>query len=555
MRLIAGLLAGSLFAACPALAAEADFAACDGYPAPGKKSDGITKDSLFWGLASTSADFRQSDTVFLSDGGTVFCDNALADPLLKPEYVLRRIHLLQSRAMHQIAEGKPADALVTLDQAKTVALEPAALRDKGLGIANMALRAIALGDLGQREAAVAQIEAIQQARRFAPSIQRLAGALRLRLDNSIDAQFTEIRRRLPLDPSGALTGAVEAMLAGRNRDVLSFTDGFVIELPKMRGGWSMEGGGFDDYDLIKLRAFVATMRAYALVAEGQEGAANALLEDTRQDLVAAKVEPVPKAPGKPLSKQQLDDFSRRTAMAQEGEKIVAVWVRLIVLRKQVGTLTPEQLFAQLDAFNRGEVSCLIDLIAHLPRLGPPDEAERAKALKDLTAQLEQERIKELKTDLATILRLLPRPETERNQPNFHGAGDGYFLSDNGYSTKQMGDPTIWTVRFTNALASHATVEEMALVSAATLAKKKGYSGFVVTSNRSFDRTTHVTSYGMYGGGSYDQNSGREAQMVIHLVNAGQFPADLTGAEARFFDADRVIAELSAEYPTIGPKKR
>jgi tetratricopeptide (TPR) repeat protein len=536
-------------------ASAQDFAACDGYPEPGKKSDGITKDSLLLGLVSTSADFRPSDSVSLGRQGIAACDHALADARLKPEFVLRRIHLIQSRALHELAAGKPTEALASLDAAEAISLEPSILRRKGLGLANLALRAVALGDLGRKQDAIAQIEALQKARPFAPSIQRLAGTLRQRIDSSLEGHLAELRRRMPIDPGGALVGMIDAMLAGRNADVIGFSDGLEFDIPRMRGGWKIEGGGFNDYDLIKLRAFAASLRAYALVAEGREAEATALLADARQDLEAAKVEPEPRTPGKPLSKEQVADFERRKAVAAEGEHTIATWDRLVSLRKSVTTMMPEQLFANLDRFGRGEVSCVIDLIANLKTAGPADEIERSKAVKDLQDQMERDRLREVKTDLKSILALLPRPETERNQPSFHGAGDGYFLSDNGYSTKQMDSLTKWTVRFTNGLSSHATVEEMVLASAATLARKKGFAGFVVTSRRTFDRTTHVSTYGLYGGGSYDQNSGREAQMVVHLVNAGQLPDALKGADARFFDANKVMAELAAEYPEIAAKKR
>lgn len=550
------ILASMLAAAAlpgPAMAATADFVFCDGYPAPEKKSDGITKGSWLWGLASTSADIRQAEKLRLSERGLAACEGALADPLLRPEYVLRKVHLMQSHALHQIAAGKSEAALATLDAAAAIPLEPAALRQRGLGLANQAIRAIALGELGRRDEAFARIDAIRADRPYSPSVQRLAASLKLRLDTSLEAYFAELRRRLPIDPGAATLGALEAMMTGRNKDVIAFTDGLVFNLPKMRGGWKLEGGGLDEYDLIKLRALVAALRSYALAAEGQGTVAAALLDEARQELAAAKIEPQPPAPGKKISSQQYADYYRRKAEAEQGERTIAAWTRLIALRGKVATLTTEQFFTELNTFDRGDVVCLADLIANLKETDPARDAMRRAALKDLLADADAARIKREKTELADLLQLLPRPETAENQPKFKGAGDGYFLSDNGYSTKQMEDPAKWTVRFTNMLATHATVEELALASAASLARKRGFGGFVVTSRRTFERTTHVTSYGLYGGGSFDQNSGREAQLVVVLVNEGQLPAELKGAEWRYLKADTVLNDLSAQHAAVAAK--
>jgi hypothetical protein len=555
MRWISVVALAALAAPGQAWAAESEYMPCDGYPAPGKKSDGITKDSWLWGLASTSADIRPTDQVRLSERGLRACDRALADPLLKPEYVLRRVHLLQSKALHELATGKPEIALATLDGAAAIPLEPAGLRQRGLGLANQAIRVLALGELGRRDEAFAEIAAIRAARPYSPSVQRLAGTLRLRLDTSLETYFAELRQRQPNDPGVAVVAALEAMLAGRNREVIAFTDGLVFNLPRMRGGWSLEGGGIEEHELIKLRAMVAALRAYALAAEGQGGQSAATLAEARLELAAAKTEPQPSAPGKKITSQQYSDFYRRKAEADLGERTLATWTRLIALRGRIGTLSAEQFFAELKTFDQGDVGCMADLIANLKEPEPAQDAQRRAALKDYLAETEAARIKREKNGLGDILQLLPRPETAENQPRFKGAGDGYFLSDNGYSTRQMDRPDQWTVRFTNLLATHATVEELALASAASLARKKGFGGFVLTSRRTLERTTHVTSYGLYGGGSWDQNSGREAQLVVVLANQNQLPDELKGAEWRYFQADKVLADLAAQHAAVALKQR
>src|SRR5437868_5872517 len=103
MRSIMGLAALSLLAVPLVARAEpGDFAACDGYAAPGKKSDGITKGTWLWGLATATADFRKV-TIAVGARGIAACDTALTDPLLVDAFWLRRAHLLQSKALHQMS--------------------------------------------------------------------------------------------------------------------------------------------------------------------------------------------------------------------------------------------------------------------------------------------------------------------------------------------------------------------------------------------------------------------------------------------------------------------
>ncbi len=554
MRYLRGFWPSGCLLVCAAQASAQSFTSCDGYPAPEKKSDGITKGSWLWGLASTASDIRQEGTIRLGEAGVSACDSALADPLLRPEFALRRVHLLQIKALHQIAAGKPSDALNTLDAALAIPLDPANLRDKGLGLANKALRATALIDLGRREEANALIHAISEARPYASSIQLLVSTLGKRSDPSLEFEFADTHRRMALNPQAAPLAIIQEMLTGRKDDVIALSDGLKFDLPKMRGGWSIEGNGLDDYELISVRAQFAGVRAYSLAAVGRDADSKKAIEAAHADLDEAKAPPVAK-PGQQISKKASEDYDRRKVEADKGEIALSGWEARIALRRKTATLSADDFFAELKKIDGGASAAMIDLMESLKSLSPADGAIRDRAFKQLQEGIEVDRRRRVKTDLTTILSELPRPETDRNQPNFHGAGDGYFLSDNGYSTKQMDSPAKWTVRFANNLATDATVEELVLASAASLAKKKGYAGFVVLSRRTFERTTHVTQYGLYGGGSYDQNSGREAQLVVYLVNPGQFPDELSGAEQRYFDADKVLAEIMKSYQSLAARSK
>jgi hypothetical protein len=65
---------------------------------------------------------------------------------------------------------------------------------------------------------------------------------------------------------------------------------------------------------------------------------------------------------------------------------------------------------------------------------------------------------------------------------------------------------------------------------------------------SISRTTNVS--GLYTG-SYQLNSGYEAQMRVRFVNAAALPADIADAGWRLVPVRQVIEELSDRYKAGG----
>src|SRR3569623_1955318 len=101
-----GLAAVTLAALVPTVAAAQNFTACDGYEDPKSKGDGMTTSPLLWGLARGNADIRETPMFAFNADGVAACDRALADARLLPGYQLRRAHLLQAKAVHQIGASQ-----------------------------------------------------------------------------------------------------------------------------------------------------------------------------------------------------------------------------------------------------------------------------------------------------------------------------------------------------------------------------------------------------------------------------------------------------------------
>jgi hypothetical protein len=558
---VAGLsfvVGGLLSAAQPALAAPADFPACDGYPRPSGKGDGITTESFLFGLAKGNADLRPSAFVPSGLVGAQACDAALADPLLQPGFAFRRISLVQAKAVHLISARRSDEALAVLDSARALPLDTAPdLRARGLDLANDALRAYALVELGRREEALALASRIEAARGYSPSVLAVAGALRSRLAPGY-ATFIELAGRYaPQIPSKALVAQYQAARYGKFEDGLRFGAGLTFALPRMRGNWRLEGGGLDDYDLILFRAVSAGLQAYMLSAGGQDDAANARLLAARAEVAEAATPPPTPDAHAIVPKSVMADYYRRKEQADKAGAELDRAEKLIALRAFAPRMQPDELFAALDKYPKGSVAVVYDLVSRLPAVGPADVQAKAGFLSGLRNAIDEGLLKDEQADLGEFVKLLPRAETPGNQARFHVSGDGYFLSDNGFSTRRMDDEDEhWTVRFTTALATPASVEELAVLSAAQLARKRGFDSFLIESRRQLERTSHVaTGYMGITFGSQDVNSGREAQMTVWLFNEGQAPTAIKGTEWRALKADRVIADILAQHPEARPTAR
>lgn len=542
-----GLAAVALAALGPSVATAQDFVPCDGYETPKTKGDGMTTSPLLWGLASSSADIRETPLFSFDAGGVAACDRALADPRLLPGYQLRRAHLLQAKAIHQIGASQPEQALATLAQSDAVgaALEGPYFRDS-VGLGNHAARAFALISLDRKAEAIREIELIEAARPDAPSMLRLTTLLRMRLDHSLAAHMALLKQRAVRDPAALISYFVIALTSGKLTEAAAVGGSMSFDLPSNRGGWTVEGDVVRQYELIADRADLMGAYAYALAASGKPAEATAVIARTRQDLTEAMAPPPAPEPGRSLSKTAARDYAARTAQGERGQTTISTWESAIDLRQKPGGRSDELIMIALQSLQKGHLPIMADLLGQLKMANPQTDAARQGAIAKIDAATERARVDTLRLDLAALHDLLPRPETAAMQPHFKHSGDGYFLSDNGFSRRRLDEPNSWTVRFTHDLASKASVEELALLSAATLAQKEGFDGLLILSRRTLERTTHVT--GMYIA-ARDVPTGNEAQLNVLLVKGGALPERFRDSGWRLVSAQAVIDELAGRYPT------
>ena len=535
--LVAALLLGCVPAAACADNKPSYFENCDGYPSPTKKADGIITGSWLFGLASRKEDIRRGGYT-VSTLGVSECDRALTDPALKPEYVLRRANLLQAKAFYQANNGAHDEALATLASIEQLGLDTAdPLFKRGLGLGNRLLRAFIFGQTKQSAQALAEIEAIERERPYGAGLRDTTMKLRLMVDSGLENHIQLLRELAPINPIAAFDGFYTALAFGRFDDAVQFAAGLSLDLPRTRGNWTVEGETEFEYRRIELQAEFDGALSYVLLAEGDVEGSGRRLVAAKERLDVAMAPPPPPPEGRALKKSVQRDFDQRVAFGNKGLEALERWRTLMILRTDAPQLDGQALFARISHFPPGSVPVLPDLLS---RLGREQPAAIEEAVREFLAIMHEERIRAVALNSDEFLSLLPRPEIPATQVKLKRAGDGYFLSDSGYSRREMDGPDDWTIRFTDDLASAETVEEFGLLAAAEETVKRGYDGFLIQSRRVLERVTNLVSYGSVVDTT---NSGREAQLRIRMVRGSDRPGELAGTEWRVLRPKEIIAGL------------
>lgn len=538
--------AAALLVAGPAPAADKkDWQACDGYPAPSKKADGITTGSWLFGLASSDAEYRRHQTA-IGAAGLAACERVLSDPLLAA-YWLRRAHLLQAKALHLLADNKDEPALAALkasDEAAAPHRDPLFADSVGLG--NRALRALALHRLKRGDEARAELAAIETKRPWSNTLRSLSRSISLLYDNDLDSYFDALTRAAPHDPNILDSLFRLSILYGRLDQARPLYNQISLDLPRGKRSWQITGVAEHKYEKISERADLAGAMVYLLTAAGKADEAAALLAEAREDIRDATEPPVPNDRGDIL-KPAREDYQKRLAAGQKGMKLLDAWQEAVGLRRLATEKSWTELLPELDARLPKETPVMIDLL-----LASRDDSDPAKptakaAAAQLSAMLDSGRRKSLALKYSDLARMLPRPETLRQRPRYKKAGDGIITDDaNGLSIKREKDSEAVSISYGSTLASPAMVEELGMLAAATKAREAGKDSFLIESRMMIQRTTNNYYYSTMVS---SVPSGHEVRMRILPVSSAAIPAGLEPARWRLIDANKVYADL---YPKYAP---
>jgi hypothetical protein len=540
------LLLGAAIVAAPAhaglLTAKAQpgdsaFAQCDGYAAPGKKSDGITVGTWMFGLGTASVDERRRTTKLGQDGLTA-CETALADPRIQP-FATRRGHLWQAKAIHLISLGKFDDALVSLDRSDQEGRsEP--FFDLSIGQGNRALRAVSLHGKGKKVEAESMLDELERRRPYAVSQRQMAMRIRLQFEDDRKKQAAILEKMVPLFPSASHMLFWQSMIYGEFEPALRYAASVSYDDPKRRGGWKSSSDFDDQYlDVVERSEFAGAV-AYALYVSGNIGESATRLKQAEDYVESYMVPPPPPEPGQKWSRKVSQDYGLRKATGARALGQLKTWRSNIALRSEAPKLDLNEIKQSVDK-QQQQLPMISDILRNA-RADTPDASRMvAEVGRAVEQTLDESRLKKTRMDFQDLVALLPRPETARNQIRFRQENGILGSGLDGFAVKRNQPPGAATVRYGTATGSMALADEGALLAAARHAEKEGMDAFLVDARNPIQRTTSITTCYYACGAAVDHNSGYEVQLVIRPMatgSAGEFDrlrlirtADVVGALA------------------------
>jgi len=537
IRLVVSVAAMTLSPSPAGAKNDPTFVLCDGYSAPKNADDQILGHP--YGPTSPGA------------AGSQYCDAALADPRLLDSFWVRRAHLYQAKAIHQIAMGNFGEALRQLDLSdKTGAGHGDVWFDGSVAIGNRLLRAVALYRLGRPEEGRKELETATAARRYAPSVAGLARSIETLFDYDRGTFARLMTRDAPLAPTLVRSMFWAAIYHDDYADALKISGQVSFDLPKGHGRWSFTGEENYAYDLIKDRAEFAGGVAYAELAMGKRDEARRTIADAREDIADSLALYQPSTGGKKLNDRQERDWFERRNAADAATRQLDSWERWMTLRDKVAgkSLAAATTMVSGDAAEQAPV--LTDI---LRQVSPANDAERqsvAMLLRRMEATKDLLRRKALSLDLSQLIARLPQPELPVYRPKMRREGGFMRSGDEGFMITPDAADGLVGIRFGTTLGSRAMVEEAALLEAAEYARSQGKDAFIIDSGGSVERKT--TFVGGRSQGTY--STGYEMQLRIRPVTAAALPPSLEAERWRLIRADDVIAGLEAKYLAAAPAK-
>ncbi|MBB4153224.1 hypothetical protein GGQ80_001112 [Sphingomonas jinjuensis] len=537
----------ALFIATLAAADKYDFVKCDGYGAPNSHGDGMTKPAM--GLLGIfvpepgRGNRSRTDVSFSADG-TAACDRALVDPDLMPGYHLRRVNLIQARAMHRLGAKDPTGALSDLDlSARQGKASGEPLYERSLGLSNQLLRAYALGSLGRPADAVAAARRVRTLRPYAARACYAAARLAASIDHDASAYIAELREIVRFAPEMLTELLLAEYSSGHWDAVIALRPQVVLTPPSDNTGFQVERDGVAEAEIFAQAAMLDCATAFSHAAKGRPEVATAMLAavKTRLDEAAADL------PLRPNGKQP--SRGDRLRHANLTARLAPVREAYDEALRHVGLLAIAR---------RGDPPALMSAIAGKPLLGdetgqevlmalyranPPAKEELAKIIADRRLKLDAERFTPVK--LEDLYVALPEAETPARLPHYslgrnwlgEKTGDGFLI-------RKGGTPDRFTLDFGGSAGSAAIVQELALLRVADLARQQGKTSVIVVSRNLYVRESRLL--GLYGGGRVD-NAGYSSEITVALVKPSQIPVDLAASRDRLLDAERVYLELAPVY--------
>jgi tetratricopeptide (TPR) repeat protein len=509
------------------------FITCDGFLTPlPLKASGDTPQRFAFGRSVWPPIVP---TVAYRAEGVAACDQALADPLLAPQYWDRKLSLVQARAIHLLAAKKSREALDAFD-----AVAKLSGFTSSLGQGNNVLRAIAFYQMSKPFEADALLMKAAAARPYARNMRKAIHSVRLTFEQSAEKREQALRDEVVLNPGFLRMLFYRAIADGRLEQALVYGNQVSFDLPRNRSGWSLEGIETRNYDLIRDRASMSGARAYALSGLGRGEASTTELADARREISEAVAPPAEPKDMEFIGKTKRRDWEKRVAAGEEAEKALGEWEAAIAYRTKAARLTPMELAEAADRPKGEAVIATGDLLRLTGGTSEQDKAMREAGRKVIQAEIDKMIATSLKLTYSSIASDLPG--LENGKPKMRGEGSNFWRTDmEGYAIVKADDPALFNVRFGGLSARANALSEAALLVAADEAMRRGFDALVIESSLAVDRFTIVNN-------GPKIPSGTEVRMLVRPVRQGALPASLAGGEWRVLKVTDIRAQLAAKYP-------
>lgn len=527
----------SLAATAPALAAPADFQACDGYGAPNGSGDGMTRPAgRLLGLIppSSQGGTGRQNLAVRDQRGVNACHAALADERLRPAYTLRRASLLRARGIHRLSAGETGDALVDFDLAEravTTPADPYYRRSFALGTRMLRAFAGSRSEVAEQAAhAAEEAGAVAAARPYDPELALVAARVQLAANHDWDAYVARLREQARYDPSRINALFIVALLRGRFEEAVALHPMIYFDVPVGRGGFVVQRAVEREEENEDARAQMDGAFAYALAATGQAERGRALLAERLT--AGAQKAGAPPAP-EPVPAADDDSDPRRAALVR--------WQGLVDMRGRVAEGHAEEVLTALLRTRPHPDSILLDLLQAIHRALPNDPRLTDETIAALRAIVDRQREQVGGIDLQRLVEALPEAEVVSRLPGFQQGSDSQLLLRlAGYMSRPGPVEGSLTVKFATRTGTFAAASELALLRAAQLARERNLRGFIVLGRRGLIRSE---ARGIFG----DQPAGFEAEFDVLFVDPAALPTAYRDAGWRVVDADAVWSALSPVY--------
>jgi tetratricopeptide (TPR) repeat protein len=512
---------------------------CDGFSAPGKRHDGMTKYADLFVNATPSR-----VTPRFGRGGIAVCDAALADPRMLPEWSLRRANILQARALHKAAVRDFSGALADLASSDAAAgTDRYTLRS--MGATNNLIRSWLRMEAGEKEEAVAALRQAAAARPWEAGLHGMVLQLHLAASSDWETYRRDTRQLATLDPNRLVGLYALAMTQGDFAEAAALYPQINLTVPRDRGGYRIDNTLLRRVQQMVVGADLRGGYAYALAASGKPAEAAAEVAQARAEVERAVAPPKPIGRRTELTREQRGEHAAFSMGGEVAKKSLDRWDRLTRLKQTIGERKFEQAFVELQRAPIGADGPALDIVQSLIAIAPrpqPELEELSATMRSVIAtQLDGMR----RIRLTDLFEALPEPESARAVPPYDGASDGWLSFDSeGYRLDPSQVKGAHTIRFARSDGTMAMASEMVLLRAAELARKNGHRGFILAGRRMIRR--ELLAYGQAPGTGTP--SGQEAELDVVFVDPARLPPEYANAGWRVLDAEKVWTELSPLYP-------